>query len=96
MTAGISGPIEFSRHFLKQAREKGFTEEQYMSAIRTPEKVTPVRRYPGQLRYCGAGVAVVMRGNVAVTIYLDGVVTPLRDDQKNDPAALNSRRLNRS
>lgn len=85
--------VVFSDHFKKQFREKGFTTKQIQEAIETPYKVTPVTRYPGQLRYCGGGVAVVMRDRTAVTVYLDGVVTPLREDQKNDPAAVNSRRL---
>lgn len=86
--------VVFSEHFKRQFREKGFTTAQIREAIESPYKVTPVTRYPGQKRYCGGGVAVVMRDNVAITVYLDGVVTPLRPDQMNDQAALNSRRLN--
>lgn len=86
--------VIFSEHFKKQFREKGFTTEQVREAIENPYKITDVRRYPGQKRRCGGGIAIVMRGNTAVTVYLDGVVTPLREDQKSDPAALNSRRLN--
>ena len=92
---GYQGPINFTRHFVDTVKSKGFTAEQVVSAIRNPEKVTDVLRYPGQKRYCGAGVAVVMAGGTAITAYLDGVVTPLREDQKSDPAALASRRLNR-
>jgi hypothetical protein len=87
--------VVFTEHFKRQFCEKGFTTAQIREAIEQPYKITDVRRYPGQKRYCGGGVAVVMRDNYAVTVYLDGVVTPLRDDQKNDPAALTSRRLNR-
>ena len=86
--------VTFSQHFLSQVKAKGFTAEQIREAIEHPYKITDVRRYPGQKRYCGGGVAVVMDGTRAITIYLDGVVTPLREDQKNDEAALNSRRLN--
>lgn len=86
-------------HFLSQMRTKGFTGAQVRSAIRNPEKVTDVRRYPGQLRYCGAGVAVVIdfTGDAprAMTLYADGVVTPMRADQMRDPAALSSARLAR-
>ena len=85
--------VTFSEHFKKQFREKGFTTAQVKEAIENPYKITDVRRYPGQKRYCGGGIAIVMRGTTAITVYLDGVVTPLREDQKNDPAALNSRRL---
>lgn len=86
--------INFTPHFLRQAATKGFTAGQIKSALRHPEKVTEVTRYPGQLRYCGAGVAVVMDGNSAVTCYLDGVRTPLRADQRDDPMALTSTRVN--
>ena len=86
--------VEFSRHFKAQVEAKGFTVEQIKAAIENPYKITDVRRYPGQKRYCGGGIAIVMRDNVAITVYLDGVVTPMREDQKNDPAARNSRRLN--
>lgn len=85
--------VTFSEHFKRQFKEKGFTTAQVKEAIENPYKVTDVRRYPGQKRHCGGGIAIVMRGNVAVTVYLDGVITPLREDQKNDAAALNSRRL---
>lgn len=86
--------VTFSNHFLAQFREKGFTTAQVREAIESPYKITDVRRYPGQKRYCGGGVAIVMRDTTAITIYLDGVVTPLRPDQMNDPAALRSRRVN--
>jgi hypothetical protein len=87
--------VTFSNHFKAQFRAKGFKAEQIHEALTHPYKVTDVTRYPGQKRYCGGGVAVVMRDNVAVTVYADGVVTPMREDQKNDPAAQKSVRLNR-
>lgn len=87
--------VTYSRHFLTQAIAKGFTAEQIMSAVAEPYKVTPVTRHPGQSRYCGAGVAVVIDSSTltAITVYLDGVVTDMRDDQRHDAAALSSRRL---
>lgn len=91
---GYVGQVRFSMHFIDQMRDKGFSPEQIESAIRTPEKVTNVSRYPGQVRYCGAGVAIVMRGDTCITIYADRIVTPLRPDQMNDEAALNSKRVN--
>ena len=95
MSQGLdTSKVTFTPHFIAQARSKGFSPQQIVSALRNPTKVTDVRRYPGQLRYCGAGVAVVCRGNIAVTVYLDGIVTPLRADQ-TDSAARNSRRINR-
>lgn len=86
--------VTVSKHFTAQMREKGFTQEQVISALSRPEKITDVRRYPGQKRYCGSGVAVVVDGTHLITLYADGIVTPLREDQKSDPEALRSRRLN--
>lgn len=84
-------------HFREVMEMKGFTDEQIFSALTSPDKVTAVRRYPGQERYCGAGVAVIVQPAesefILITAYADGIVTPLREDQLNDPAALNSRRL---
>lgn len=91
-----SAKVVISQHIRKQMAAKGFTAQQVISALRNPEKVTEVRRYPGQVRYCGAGVAVVVdpRGGEhhLITLYADGVVTPLRADQMNDPEAVHSRR----
>lgn len=86
--------VTFSQHFITQCKAKGFSAEQIREAIENPDKITDVTRYPWQKRYCGSGIAVIMSGNCAVTAYLDGVVTPLRQDQ-TDEAALNSRRLAR-
>lgn len=91
----LASKVYFTKHFLTQVKNKGFNMEDVISAIEHPTKITNVTRYPGQKRYIGAGLAVVMRDNTAVTVYLDGVVTPLREDQKNDPEAINSVRLNR-
>jgi hypothetical protein len=84
--------VTFSPHFIAQAKAKGFTPAQIKECIANPYKITDVSRYPGQKRYCGAGIAIVMDGFRAVTCYLDGVRTPLRADQMNDPRALASRR----
>lgn len=86
--------VTFTEHFLAQARTKGFTAEQIADALTAPYKITDVTRYPGQQRYCGrAGIAVVVDGTRCITAYLDGVVTPMREDQAHDPAARTSRRL---
>lgn len=92
--------IKVTDHIKRQMAAKGITSAQVLGALRNPYKVTPVTRYPGQRRYCGNGVAVVVepddnRRYTLVTVYLDGVVTDLRPDQMNDPAALNSTRLAR-
>lgn len=87
------GDVFFDEHFKDQMREKGFKPQQIINAIKNPYKVTKVMAHPGQWRYCGDGVAVVMDKNRCVTVYLDGVKTPLRPDQMNDPRALRSRRV---
>lgn len=92
---GLTGKVEVSSHFREQALAKGFTSAQITSAIRNPEKVTRVTRYPHQLRYCGAGVAVVADDHCLVTVYADGTVTALRPDQLDDPTALASVRAGR-
>lgn len=88
--------VKVTKHFTEQMRAKGFDGADVIAALRSPYKVTEVRRYPGQVRFCGAGLAVVVRpegGSFSlITVYLDGVRTPLRADQMNDPVALASRR----
>lgn len=80
--------VTTTNHMIKQARHKGFTAEQIIGAIeqtgnkrKDKLRVTKVTKYPTQRRYCGHGVAVVMEGTTAITIYADRVVTPRRDDQ---------------
>jgi hypothetical protein len=101
--------IEFTHHVLTQAANKGFTKAQIVDALTRPYKVTDVTAYPGQRRWCGRGpkmadgtylpgIAVVLAplggGRwQAITAYLDGVRTPLRQDQLNDPRALASTRV---
>lgn len=94
--------IILTPHFKAQFKAKGFTLAQVREALANPYKVTEVRKYPGQVRFCGDGVnglpglAVIMDGQRAITAYLDGVVTPLRADQMNDADAVYSSRCNRA
>lgn len=91
--------VRISNHCREQIIKKGFDAEKVRKAITDPEKVTDVRKHPGQLRACGWDYAVILapysNGHewLAVTVYLDQVVTPLRPDQMNDPAALASKRV---
>lgn len=93
-----------TQHLKKQMQEKGITINQVIEAISNPDKITDVRTRPefakaGQKRFCGAGVAVVAEVRedevILITVYLDGVCTPLREDQLNDPLAVKSRRAKR-
>ena len=79
---------------------KGFDWSDVVGALKSPYKVTDVQRYPGQKRFCGSGLAVIVSPQgekrfLLVTVYLDGVVTPLRADQLDDPEAVNSARVRR-
>ena len=101
--AGLKGTdnITVTSHIKKTMREKGITSDQVIGALAHPYKVTAVSRYPGQRRYCGSGVAVIVQVNgpsdyTLVTVYLDGVCTPLREDQKDDPIATGSMRVIRA
>jgi len=92
----MNANVILTKHIRKQIAAKGFSEEAVLAAASAPEKITQVLRYPGQTRRIGGGLAVVgqetAEGFVAITVYLDGIRTPLRDDQRNDPAALASKR----
>ena len=89
--------LHLTRHVRETLRSKGIAGANVRNALIHPYKITEVRRYPGQWRYCGAGVAVVVDFTYSVprviTVYLDGVVTPMRPDQYDDVHALNSKRL---
>lgn len=96
--------ISPTKHLKDQMQEKGITVDQVIEAISNPDKITDVRTRPefakaGQKRFCGAGVAVVAEIKqdkvTLITVYLDEVCTPLREDQLNDPLAVKSRRAKR-
>ncbi len=91
--------VRVTAHFRAQMSAKGFDMGDVARALLDPYKVTEVRRYPGQVRFCGAGLAVVVAVEAGffnlITVYLDGVVTPMREDQRTDGAALASQRLAR-
>lgn len=101
MAIGSDAKVIPTDHFKKQMALKGFDWADVVSALKSPYKITDVRRYPGQRRYCGSGLAVVVREErrneyMLITVYLDGVVTPLREDQMSDPFALSSARVQRA
>lgn len=93
-TQGLVGEIKIQPHLRAQAKDKGFDMAVIMSVLRKPERVTPVTQHPGQLRYCGKGVAVICDSNRAITCYPDGKPSKLRPDQK-DALARNSQRVKR-
>lgn len=73
----------FSRHLPKQAKEKRIDLDKIQRVLNRPDKITKVSRYPGQTRYIGEGIAIIVAedGQTVITVYLDRVFTPLRADQ---------------
>lgn len=71
-----------SDHIQKQAREKNIELWKIQDALQHGY-TTPVTAYPHQTRYIKNGIAVVADDwtHVAITVYLDRVITPLRPDQ---------------
>jgi hypothetical protein len=80
-----------SQHFIAQMKAKGFDPRDVIAAWKDPERITDVRKYPGQYRVIGNGVAIIGEPDETtgvfrfITIYLDGVLTPPRADQMNTP-----------
>jgi hypothetical protein len=69
-------------HVQTQAAAKGISLEKLSRVLAQPAQITPVTKYPNQSRYIGEGIAVIVANDGAViTVYLDGVLTPLRPDQ---------------
>lgn len=91
----MKGNPNFTDHSVGQIKAKGVPPENVIAALRDPYKVTDVLKYPGQVRYCGYGVAVIVEKDTRLvrTVYADGVRTRLREDQRSDPDAMKSKRL---
>jgi hypothetical protein len=82
--------VRLTRHFKAQAAVKGFDPRAIIDAWRNPDEVYPSGpRHPGQWRVVGNGLALVGRPDgdefVLITVYLDGVITPVRPDQLLTP-----------
>lgn len=81
--------VRVSQHCRETIVRKGFDAEKVRRAVENPERVTEVRKHPGQVRAIGEGLAVVLapyaggREWTAVTVYADGVLTAPRPDQMN-------------
>jgi hypothetical protein len=81
--------LDPSTHALRTIRDKGFDPAKVRATFKAPTKVTKVTAHPGQVRLIGNGLAlvgkVVGKRFVLITVYLDGVLTPPREDQMNTP-----------
>lgn len=74
--------MRITNHIKEQAANKGIDLAKIYRVLANPSRITHVSRYENQERYIGEGIAVIVAdGEVAVTVYLDGIVTPLRPDQ---------------
>lgn len=76
-----------STHFLTTMIKKGFSAERVKACFDSPTKVYASKSHPGQTRVINGDLCVVGRiegkSFVAITVYLDGVVTEVRADQMN-------------
>lgn len=75
-------------HARKQARMKGFPEQDVLSAANDPDTTYENGRYPGQMRHIKGGIVAVVdpvRGEV-VTVYENVKKTALRPDQTDADA----------
>ena len=82
--------LTMTRHACKQAAQKGFTAEQIQACFDAPKKVYPSRSHPGQFRIvnkdiCLVGIPVSTTEFRAITLYVNGTLTPPRKDQMNTP-----------
>jgi hypothetical protein len=78
--------LTMTRHAIKQAVAKGFTAEQIQRCFDAPKKVYPSGSHPGQFRIvdqdiCLVGVPVSATEFRAITLYVNGSLTPPRPDQ---------------
>lgn len=80
--------LTMTRHACKQAALKGFTAEQIQACFNAPSRVYPSGSHPGQFRIanndiCLVGVPVSDNEFRAITLYVNGTLTPPRADQMN-------------
>ena len=74
--------FRLTQHVQAQAAAKGIDLGKLERVLAHPQHITRVSKYPNQSRYIGEGIAVIVSNDGAViTVYLDGVMTPLRPDQ---------------
>ena len=75
--------FRLTAHVQQQAAAKGIDLAQLQRVLANPDRITKVTRYENQARYIGEGIAVIVctTNGAVITVYLDGVITPLRPDQ---------------
>ena len=73
--------MRLTKHIISKAQELGISLDNIKAVLEHPKTTAPSLLHPGQVRYTGGGIAVMVADGVAVTVYLDTVRTPLRPDQ---------------
>ena len=75
--------FRYTRHLIEQAENKNIPLEKIGAVLQSPARITTVTKYPNQSRYIGKGIAVIVdtTTRAVITVYLDGIITPLRPDQ---------------
>lgn len=72
-------------HALKQIVAKGFDADGILDCWNNPTRVYPSKSHPGQFRVINGTYCLVGKPEgssfMLITVYLDGVVTPPREDQ---------------
>jgi hypothetical protein len=75
--------FHYTRHLIAQSQAKNIPLSRIMQTLENPSRITTVSQHPNQSRYIGNGIAVIVcdSDHSVITVYLDGVLTPLRPDQ---------------
>ena len=80
--------VHKTRHFLKQAEEKGVKQADVDAVLSFPGTKYESRNHPGQYRLTGRGICLVVKPEpntgrlVVITVYVNTTETPRRPDQK--------------
>lgn len=77
MTTQRFQTIQFTRHVLLRATERGISRQDILDTIRCPRISYESKRYPGSYKYHGRGFTVVVKPENGVGI----IITLLRDGQ---------------
>jgi hypothetical protein len=75
--------IKLTYHAIVTAKSKGFSPVDVLDVANRPASRYPSKNHPGQYRHTGRGLCCVISedGLKVVTVYQDGIITPLRPEQ---------------
>lgn len=83
---------KITKHFLDTVNAKHLSPRDIIAAWHNPAEVYPSGSHPGQWRITGNGVCIVGKPDevsglfIFITVYLDRVLTPPREDQTDEAA----------